>query len=156
VVLIDTLREMRRALPRSAEGGLLNRNDISRRLPPIFVAWFCLVLGPFLKAQPGGVGSQREGRTLVEAFGQLLAGGVLQGIMILLGRPKAITQASQPEGGGWQVARHHELVRPDSSGILTAQDRDNAAMDQREELRTLGYSRGSAMPSRQGRAGQDA
>ena len=153
VVLVDTLSEMSREPPRSAEGGLLNRSDIYRKLPPIFVAWFALILEPMLRAQAGGLRSEREGRTISEICDLLLVGDILGALMVCLGRLKAITQASMPDGGGWQVARHHELVAPDRFGIVTMRDRANAARDQREELRTLGYTQGSAMPAK-GRGNQ--
>ena len=58
--------------------------------------------------------------------------------MILLARLKAIKEASDPDSGGWQVARHHELIPRRGQGLVNARDRENAARDQRDVLRTRG------------------
>ena len=150
MVLIDTMSSMSRALPRSAEGASLDRSDLFKRLPPIFVAWFTLVLEPHLR-QENLKRNVCEGRTLSELMDCLLTGDIMQAMMIILGRLKALTQASMPDGGGWQMARHHEMVQPDPFGILTRQDRANAARDQREEQRTHPQPQAKGTGNRRGK-----
>ncbi len=84
---------------------------------------------------------------LSESLDHLLAGNVLGSIMTLLGRLHAVTDVATNEGTSWAIAQHHEIVSSDAVRLLTARSRANRAQDQRELLRTQGYSRGSGMPA---------
>ena len=82
--------------------------------------------------------NERECKAMCEARDAVLRGDPLGSLMILLARLNAIETAVSPEGGGWNVARHHELIPPKGSGLVSARDRENAARDQRDVLRTRG------------------
>ena len=136
LVLVEALTDVCRGLPRAAEGGTMTKADVFKKLPAVFTAWHDLRLAPVLRNQSGGgARSLRESRTLVEIADALITGDQLQGLMLTLGRLKAITEVANPTSSGWAVARHHEITAPDGVGLLSARDRQNAARDQREELR---------------------
>ena len=121
----------------------MSKAEVFKKLPAVFTAWHDLRLAPALRPLQGGGGrSLRESRTLVEIADALLTVDLLQGFMVALGRLKALTEVSNPASNGWNVARHHEITAPDGVGLLSARDRQNAARDQREELRITSGGRG--------------
>ena len=136
-VLVESLADISKVLPADRAGARLDRVAIYRQLPAIYVAYFMLVLGPVLRTASGSARNEREARTLCEALDLLIEGKVLPAIMILLSRLKAIEEASNPESGGWAIAQHHELVGQ-NTGLVSARDREHAARDQRDVLRTRG------------------
>ena len=121
---------------------MLDKVAVYRKLPPLFVPYYTLILQPIIEAsQLAGRGSarnERECKTMREAMDAVLRGDPPGSLMILLARLKAIETAVSPEGGGWNVAQHHELIPPKGSGLVSARDRENAARDQRNVLRTRG------------------
>ena len=123
---------------------------VYRKLPAIFVSYYTLVLQPILDASGGNARNERETRTICEALDCLLRGEPLDAIMVLLGRLRAIETAVTPEGGGWNIAQHHELIPPRGAGLVTARDRENAARDQRDVLRTRGQVASASAPPRVG------
>ena len=113
----------------------MTRAHVYRCLPGVFRAWYALILGPALQLRPGQ--HQRnaiEARTLVEALDELVNGGQLSVIMMLLGRLKAIAFVVLQDGT-WATAHHHEVVRPSSTGLLTERDIRHAQRDQRDAQR---------------------
>ena len=98
---------------------------------------------PLLAAGQQSLRSEREARTLVEMGDALLQGHTLPCLMLLLGRPKAITEAHTP-GSTWATARHYEVTATQGAGILTQRDRANAIRDQADQLRV---ARGAAPPA---------
>ncbi len=137
-VLVESLADISKVLPSGQDGASLDRAAIYKKLPALFVPYFTLVLGPVLEAAQGGARSEREARTICETLDQILKGHPLPAVMILLARLKAIEEASDPDSGGWQVAQHHELIPRRGQGLVNARDRENAARDQRDVLRTRG------------------
>ncbi len=87
LVLVDTLYQMSRTLPRSSAEATMSKADIFRRLPPLFAPWFELKMAKILQ-QGGGnsLRSEREARTLVEIADALLSGATLQSLVLVLGR----------------------------------------------------------------------
>ena len=138
-VLVESLAGISRLLPSGSDGAMLDKVAVYRKLPPLYVPYYTLILQPIIEAsQQGGARNERECRTICEAMDALLRGDPLGSLMILLARLKAIETAVSPEGGGWNVAQHHELIPPKGSGLVSARDRENAARDQRDVLRTRG------------------
>ena len=122
----------------------MNRSEVYKQLPPVFLAWFTMVLMPALQALPGASKhTERETRTIVEAADALLRGDVLGALMMLLGRLRAITSVVMPDGtsGGWAVAQHYEVLQSTTSSLLTRRDRANAVRDQRDALRVVNPGR---------------
>ena len=101
MVLVETLEEVTRSLPRTCEGANMNRSDLYKVLPAVFTTWFTLKLEPQLRAQPGGMRGLRECRTLAEVADDILTGAALPSLMKILGRIKAITEVSSEELGRW-------------------------------------------------------
>ena len=126
----------------------MNRADIYRELPPLFLAWFSLILRPALQAG-NNRHNEREARTIVEVSDLLLRGDVLGALVVLIGRLRALTSVIIPEGqtGGWAVAQHYEVLASSASGLLTQRDRANALRDQRD------HQRAQALPPRRGGQG---
>jgi len=127
----------------------MNRADVYRELPPLFLAWFQLILGPALRSG-NNRHNEREARTIVEVCDTLLRGDTLGALVILIGRLRALTSIIIPEGaaGGWSVAQHFEVLQTSSSGLLTQRDRAKGLRDQRDSLRA------QALPPRgRGRGG---
>ena len=153
LVLVDTLTQICQTLPKTAAGANLSRAQIFQQLPPVFVAWFSLILLPALKAKTtGGLHNEREARTIVEICDALLTGDTLGAFMILLGRLRAITSVVMPEGGAgsWALAQHFEVLQTNQTGLLTQRDRQNAQLDLRDTQRAMGSRGGGGQPRRQG------
>ena len=114
----------------------MNRADVYRQLPPLFLSWFQLILGPALRAG-NNRHNEREARTIVEVCDTLLRKDTSGALVILIGRLRALTSIIIPEGaaGGRSVAQHFEELQMSSSGLLTQRDRANALRDQRDFLR---------------------
>ena len=89
-----------RALPKSTAEAASTRATIYKKLPSVFLAWFCLTLLPAMQRQKGQQRNEREARTLVEALDGLVKGEQLPVIMLLLGRLKAISAVVLAEGCG--------------------------------------------------------
>ena len=141
LVLVEALTEMSRLLPRAAAGANLDQADIFKTLPPLFVTYFKLILEKELQ-RPQMQRNEREARTLCEILDWAIKGETLKVIMVGLGRLKAIETILDPASGGWQVARHHQMIPRPQSGLLTSRDRENVARDVREEARVQGQPRG--------------
>ena len=107
-----------------------------------------LVLGPRLQAGQGGQRPERECRTLAEILDALIRGDMLGAAMLAMGRLKAIEASLDAGRGGWNTARHFELAPTPDSGLVNPRDRERAARDQRDHLRTLGPGSGGAAPPR--------
>jgi len=135
LVLVETLVEISRVLPRTSPGATVSVAEMFKTLPSIFLPWFTLVLLPAINSQPGGQRSEREARTIVEVLDLLVAGNTLPAILILLGRLKAITSVTQADNGGWDLAKQHELVQSSGMGLLSQRDRQNAVLDFKLERR---------------------
>ena len=86
--------------------------------------------------------NEREARTLCEILDWAIKGEILKLIMVGLGRLKAIETVVEPGTGGWNVARHHEMIPRPQAGLLTSRDRENVAGDVRDEARVQGQLRG--------------
>ncbi len=146
LVLVDTLTEMSRLLPRATVGATLDRAEIFKTVPPLFVTYFKLILESQLQASHMQR-NEREARTLCEILDWALKGETMKLVMVALGRLKAIETVIEPGGSGWNVARHHELIpRAQSTGMLTSRDRENVARDVRDEARTQTQLRGAPGP----------
>ncbi len=143
MVLVETLEEVTRSLPRTCEGANMGRSDLYKVSPAVFTTWFTLKLEGQLRGQPGGMRGLRECRTLAEVADDILMGAALPSLMKILGRIKAITEVSS--GRTWEVAQHHELVETDNVGMLTRRDRHNAALSQKESARLQRHMRGAGM-----------
>ena len=89
----------------------MNRADIFRELPPLFLAWYALILNPALRAG-NNRHNEREARTIVEVCDTLLKGDVLSALVLLIGRLRALTAVVIPDGqtGGWAVAQHYDVL----------------------------------------------
>ena len=153
MVLVETLEEVTRSLPRTCEGANMGRSDLYKVLPAVFTTWFALKLEAQLRGQPGGMRGLRECRTLAEVADDILMGAALPSLMKILGRIKAITEVSS--GRTWEVAQHHELVETDNVGMLTRRDRHNAACRRRSLRGCRGTCAGPAcgLPRRDRTAG---
>ncbi len=138
---MDTLTEMSRLLPRATVGATLDRAEIFKTVPPLFVTYFELILESQLQGNQMQR-NEREARTLCEILDWALKGETLKLIMVALGRLKAIETVIEPGASGWNVARHHELIpRAQSTGMLTSRYRENVSRDVRDEARTQGQLR---------------
>ncbi len=145
MVLIETLEEITRSLPRTCEGANMTRADLYRALPAVLTAWFSTKLEAQLRGHSGSLRTLRELRTLVEVADDILVGHSMPALMKLIGRIKALAETST--GRTWEVAQHHELVETDGLGLITRRDRQNAAASQREAQRLASGGRGAAMRS---------
>jgi hypothetical protein len=143
VVLVETLEEITRSLPRSCEGASMTRAELYRKLPAVMTAWFSLKLEDKLRGQGGSLRSLREAKTLVEVADDLLLGQSLPCLMKVLGRLKALTETTT--GRSWEVAQHHELVETENAGMLTRRDRENAAKSIRAQQKLSVGGRGAPM-----------
>ena len=141
LVLVDTLTEMSRLLPRATVGASLDRAEVFKTVPPLFVAYFKLILEGQLQGSQMQR-NEREARTLCEILDWAIKGETLKLIMVGLGRLKAIETVVEPGTGGWNVARHHEMIPRPQAGLLTSRDRENVARDVRDEARVQGQLRG--------------
>ena len=137
-VLVETLTEVCRVLPRTDEGARPTMADTFKKLPAVFSAWYALKLEPKARSL-GGQGVQREAKTLAEIADALLVGDPMRASIVAVQRLKALSQSLSQDQGGWAVARHHELVDQDELGLLTNADRRRAVRDQKE-LAGLVYS----------------
>ncbi len=112
---------------------MLDKVAVYRKLPPLFVPYYTLILPPIIEvSQHAGHGSarnERECMAMCEARRAVLRGDPLGRLMILLARLKAFETAESPAGGGRNVARHHELIPPKGSGLVSVRDRENATRD---------------------------
>ena len=124
----------------------MTRGEVFKRLPAIYRSWFDIKLSPALKGATGQARSWREAKTITTVLDYLLTGGVMNSIMVLLGRLNAVTDVATSENTSWAMAQHHEIVESDAVGLITSRSRANQAQDQRELLRTQGYVRGTAIP----------
>ena len=148
-VLVESLLETSRTLPRAAGEAACQQAEIFRKLPSVYVAHFRNVLQPALD---GGGPSERRNRreleTLSEAMDLILDGEPLRCLMVLLGRRKAVVHASVG-GGSWQSAPFLEVLPPPGSA-LNARDRGNASKDLRDALKLSQAESGHALPAAQG------
>ncbi len=139
-VLMESLAGISRPRPSGSDGAVLDKVAVYRKLPPLFVPYYTLILPPIIEvSQHAGQGSarnERECMAMCEARKAVLRGDPLGRLMILLARLKAFETAVSPEGGGWNVARHHEFIPPKGSGLVSVRDRKNASRDQRDVLWT--------------------
>ena len=146
-VLVESLLETSRTLPRAAGEAACQQAEIFRKLPPVYVAHFRNVLQPALE---GGGPSERRNRreleTLSEAMDLILDGEPLKCLMVLLGRRKAVVHASVG-GGSWQSAPFLEVLPPPGAA-LNARDRGNASKDLRDSLKLSQAESGHALPAR--------
>ena len=114
LVLTGTLTQMCQTLPRTAAGASRPRAQMSQQLPPVFAAWFSMILLPIPRAKTTGERyNEREARTIVEIRDTLLIGGTLGAPMILRGRVRALTSAvirSQPREVGCESTSLLALV----------------------------------------------
>ena len=145
LVLVDTLYQMSRVLPRSSAEASFTRAEVFRRLPPIFTPWYELKMSRLLASGNGNLRTEREARTLVEIGDALLSGMPLPALMLVLGRLKALVEAHTPGSGGWSAAQHYELAETSGTGILSPRDRALAQRDQRDAQR---LARGGGLPPR--------
>ncbi len=121
----------------------MTRAEVFRQLPPVFIAWFTLILLPALRQQANNnKHNEREARTIVEVCDTLLKGDVINALMILIGRLRAVTSVVTSDGAntGWAVAQHFEVLQTTANGLLTQRDRANALRDQRDVLRSQGLA----------------
>ena len=146
MVLIETLEEITRSLPRTCEGANMTRADLYRALPAVLTAWFSTKMEAQLRGNSGTLRTLREMRTLVEVVDDILVGHSMPALMKLIGRIKALAEVCAT-GRTWEVAQHHELVETDGLGLITRRDRQNAAASQREAQRLASGGRGAAMRS---------
>ena len=89
LVLVDTLTEMSRLLPRAAVGASLGRAEVFKAVPPLFVTYFELILG----THPQGnqlQRNEREARTLCMVLDWTLNGETLKLMTAALGRLEVI------------------------------------------------------------------
>ena len=87
---------------------------MSQQLPPVFAAWFSMILLPVPRAKTTGERyNEREARTIVEIRDTLLIGGTLGAPMILRGRVRALTSAVMRKcgAGSWTFAQHFEVLQ---------------------------------------------
>ncbi len=143
MVLIETLEEITRGLPRTCEGATMSRADLYRTLPAVLTPWFSTKMEAQLRTQAGSLRNMRELRTMVEVGDDVLLGQAMPALMKIIGRVKALAEITS--GRTWEVAQHHELVETDGMGLLTRRGRQNAASSQREARRLAGSTRGTAM-----------
>ena len=154
LVLVDTLTEMSRLLPRAAVGASLGRAEVFKAVPPLFVTYFELIL----ETHPQGnqlQRNEREARTLCMVLDWTLNGETLKLMMVALGRLEVIVTVIElgASGGdrdgdrdgdasGWSVARHHVLTPwAQSAAMLTSRVRENVAREVRDKARTQGQLR---------------
>ena len=104
---------------------------------------------PRLVAAQSGPRNEREARTLCEILDFALKGMSMRLVMTALGRLKAIETVTDPGGGGWAVARHHELIPKSHSSMVTGRDRENATRDHRDEQK-IALSSSPYRPQRDG------
>ena len=148
LVLVQNLTTIVRSLPHAHEGAKMTQADVYKKLPALYSSWHALKLEPKLKGQTGALRNTQESKTLTDLADELLVGNLLPGLMIVLGRLKAITEVAET-GGDWNTARHHELVRANELGMLTRADRHNASRDQRDLARLQpSGGRGRGLPAR--------
>ena len=151
VALLDSLEECSLVLPRAAGEAAPTRIDLFRELPSIYEAHYEILVKRHTDNDPGSKRTARELMTLSRAMDQILRGEALEALMTLLGRHKALRSALDNCGGGWSVARHHEVLPPEES-LVGHRDRVRAARDQRDLLKTENMlAAGSSTPARSGR-----
>ena len=131
-VLVDSICDILRVLPRSTSEAAPTTASVSRRLPAVYVAFYTQVLRPALSGSVNANRNDREVRTLCELLDHAINGDVMDILMIGLGRLKAILQSTQQDGGGWQAAEHHELIPHQTSLAILDRDRANLARDVRD------------------------
>ncbi len=135
-VLVDTLYEIATVLPRPVGEAAPTKVTLYKTLPSLFMAYYTQVLKAALESsQSASQRDERESLTICQTLDALLGGEVLHAIMIQLGRLKAVKEARATSSGGWQVARHYELIPARDAGLTTEADRANAARDFRQHQR---------------------
>ena len=139
---------MCQSLPRTSAEAAYTRAEIYKQLPSVFMAWFSLVLCPNLSRQQNFHRNERECRTIVEVLDKLLAGDTMAGIMLLLGRLKALTAVVISENS-WSVAQNHEVLRSNRTGLISEQDQRAAQRDHYDQQK---LARGAGMPGREPQA----
>ena len=120
----------------------MTRGEIFRRLPAVYRSWFDIKLSPMLRGTAGNQRSWREAKTITTVLDHLLSGSTVASVMVLLGRPHAVTDVATGENTSWAMAQHHEIVESDAVGLIPARSRANQAQDQRELLRAQSFVRG--------------
>ena len=146
-VLVESLWETARTLPRAAGEAAYQKADVYRRLSPVYSAHFRNILQPALDGH--GASERRNSReleTLSEALDLLLDGEALKCIMVLLGRRKAVIHASVG-GGTWTSAPYLEMLPPPGSA-LSARDRGNASRDLKDAMKLAKDEGKHALPPR--------
>ena len=122
-----------------------------RELPSIYEAHYEILVKRHTDNDPGSRRTARELMTLSRAMDQILRGEALEALMTLLGRHKALRSVLDTSGGGWNVARHHEVLPPEEA-LVGHRDRLRAARDQRDLVKTENMlATGAAAQGRSGR-----